>query len=245
MTDAIANRILYVEDEPDIRTIAKIALEKIGGFTVRVCGSGREALDAVSGFAPDCVILDVMMPGMDGPSTLAALRALPASANVPVIFMTAKVQSSEIAQYKALGALDVIVKPFDPLSLASTIRNILGQAAAGRVPAALLEQLRQLRQGVSQELPSRIEKIETAWRSLAGRRWDAKAAANLRALLHSMVGTAGTFGFKQTSLVARSAGSKLVALLATSGAPTHERLEEMTESIIALSRVAASEQPNR
>ena len=242
MTDAIANRILYVEDEPDIRTIAKIALEKIGGFTVRVCGSGREALDAVSGFAPDCVILDVMMPGMDGPSTLAALRALPASANVPVIFMTAKVQSSEIAQYKALGALDVIVKPFDPLSLASTIRNILGQAAAGRVPAALLEQLRQLRQGVSQELPSRIEKIETAWRSLAGGRWD-EAAANLRALLHSMVGTAGTFGFKQTSLVARSARIKLVALLATSGAPTHERRNDRVHH--RAQPGGRSEQPNR
>lgn len=245
MSDAAPNRILYVEDDPDIQTIAKIALEKIGGFTVRVCGSGREALDAVSGFAPDCVILDVMMPGMDGPSTLAALRAMPAGANVPVIFMTAKVQSSEIAQYKALGALDVIAKPFDPMSLASTIRNILGQATATRIPAALLEQLQQLRQGVGQEIPSRIEKIETAWRSLGGGRWDAEAATNLRSLLHSTVGTAGTFGYKQTSLQARSAESRLGALLATSNAPTHEQLEEMTESIIALSRAAASEQPNR
>lgn len=125
MTATVPHRILYVEDEPDIRTIARIALENIGGFSARICSSGPEALEAVTEFKPDCILLDVMMPGMDGPSVLKALRQLPECATIPVIFMTAKVQRSEVAQYRALGALDVIPKPFDPMTLASTILQIL------------------------------------------------------------------------------------------------------------------------
>lgn len=118
------NRILYVEDEADIQAVARIALEAIGGFTVKTCDSGNEALAAAPEFMPDLVLLDVMMPGMDGPSTLKALRDIPALASTPVIFMTAKVQPNEIAAYKTLGALDVIPKPFDPMTLASTIRQM-------------------------------------------------------------------------------------------------------------------------
>ncbi|MDP3796937.1 MAG: response regulator [Polaromonas sp.] len=117
-------RILYVEDEPDIRVVAKMALEAVGKFTVIPCASGQEALGVAPGAAADLLLLDVMMPGMDGPSTLKALRAMPATANTPVIFMTAKVQASEIAAYKALGALDVIPKPFDPMELSAQIQQI-------------------------------------------------------------------------------------------------------------------------
>lgn len=117
-------RILYVEDEPDIRTVAQMALEAVGGFTVIACTSGREALAAASVADVDLLLLDVMMPGMDGPSTLQALRSLPATAQTPVIFMTAKVQAAEIAQYLALGALDVIHKPFDPMTLSEQITRI-------------------------------------------------------------------------------------------------------------------------
>jgi two-component system, OmpR family, response regulator len=116
--------ILYVEDEVDIRTIAKIALEAVGGFTVHACASGKDALDAAPAAGADLILLDVMMPGLDGPSTLSALRAVPATAATPVIFMTAKVQPAEIAQYKSLGALDVIAKPFDPMRISAEIRRI-------------------------------------------------------------------------------------------------------------------------
>lgn len=118
------SKILYVEDEPDIQAIAKLALEAIGGFTVKICSSGQEALTELPVFAPDVILLDVMMPGMDGPSTLKALRELDAVKNTPVIFMTAKVQPQEVAQYKALGALDVIAKPFDPMTLSASVRGI-------------------------------------------------------------------------------------------------------------------------
>ena len=123
MTQAL-NRILYVEDEPDIRMVAQMALQAVGGFTVIACASGQEALDAAPGASADLLLLDVMMPGMDGPSTLKALRALPATANTPVIFMTAKVQAAEVAVYKGLGALEVIPKPFDPMELSAQIQRI-------------------------------------------------------------------------------------------------------------------------
>lgn len=121
------NKILYVEDEPDIQAIAKLALEAVGGFTVRICSSGQEALDSIDGFTPDLVLLDVMMPGMDGPSTLKALRDLSCCAHTPIVFMTAKVQPQEVAAYKELGALDVIAKPFDPMSLSNQVRTIWSQ----------------------------------------------------------------------------------------------------------------------
>src|SRR5919198_1269048 len=119
MTAQPLTRILMVEDELDIQAVAQLALEALGGFQVRVCGSGAEALQAAPAFGPDLILLDVMMPGMDGPSTLQALRAIPQTARTPIIFMTAKVQPQEIAQYKALGVLDVVAKPFDPLKLSA------------------------------------------------------------------------------------------------------------------------------
>lgn len=117
-------RILYAEDEPDIQAVAKLALEMVGGFKVLICNSGTETLERVSEFAPDLILLDVMMPGMDGPSTLQRLRANPATAGIPAIFLTAKVQPAEVLQYQEMGALDAIAKPFDPMTLAANVRAI-------------------------------------------------------------------------------------------------------------------------
>lgn len=117
-------KIMMVEDEPDIQSIAKLALENIGGFTVEICSSGQEALDNVCKYNPQLILLDVMMPGMDGPTTLKALRQIPEIENTPIIFMTAKVQPQEVANYKALGAVDVIPKPFDPMALSDAIKEI-------------------------------------------------------------------------------------------------------------------------
>jgi CheY-like chemotaxis protein len=117
-------RILYVEDEPDIQTVARLALETLGGFTVEICSSGNEALSRAPGFQPQLILLDVMMPAMDGPITLRMLRELPQFASTPVIFMTAKVQPGEVAGYKEIGAVDVIPKPFDPMTLSSQVQAI-------------------------------------------------------------------------------------------------------------------------
>ena len=128
-------RITYVEDEPDIRAITEFALKEIGGYTLDVCASGPEALERAPDFQPDLIILDVMMPGMDGIETFKRLRAIPKLAATPVIFMTAKAMKHEIDQYVALGAADVIAKPFDPLTLAERVRVIWQQARAERAVA--------------------------------------------------------------------------------------------------------------
>jgi two-component system, OmpR family, response regulator len=130
MNDKPLQRILLVEDDPDIQTVARMALEAVGGFRVLACSSGQEALEKLAEFPPDLVLLDVMMPGMDGPATLEALRHLPEAASIPVVFMTAKVQTQEVALYRELGAVDVIAKPFDPMSLPETVRSIWSRLRA-------------------------------------------------------------------------------------------------------------------
>lgn len=123
------SRIVYVEDDDDIREIAQLALEMVGGFEVLLCASGEQALEQAPAFAPDMILLDVMMPGMDGPTTLAALRQHAQLAHIPVAFMTAKIQPQEISAYKAMGALDVIAKPFDPMQLSEQITAIWHRSA--------------------------------------------------------------------------------------------------------------------
>ncbi|WP_172150708.1 response regulator [Pseudomonas tumuqii] len=118
------SRILHVEDDPSIQAVAKVALEAVGGFRVLSCSCGQDALDQVQGFAPDFILLDVMMPGMDGPQTLAKIAQLVDIGQIPVVFMTAKVQPAEIEHYRGLGARDVIIKPFDPMQLAAQVRQI-------------------------------------------------------------------------------------------------------------------------
>lgn len=117
-------QVLYAEDEPDIREVVQFALED-EGFELISCTSGREALQQAPNVKPDLILLDVMMPDLDGTTTLSRLRAFPHLATTPVIFMTAKVQTAEIAHYKSAGALGVIVKPFDAMGLADEIRRLL------------------------------------------------------------------------------------------------------------------------
>ena len=117
-------RILLVEDDPDIQTVTSMALGSFGGYTVRVCGSAAEAIASAAEFVPDLILLDVMMPGMDGMDTLRALREIPATATTPVIFLTARVQPADVALYKELDSLAVIRKPFEPTVLVETIHEI-------------------------------------------------------------------------------------------------------------------------
>jgi len=118
------NRILYVEDEPDIQAVATLALEHVGGFTLEVCSSGSEALSKGEAFDPQLILLDVMMPDMDGPTTMKKLREIDQLSEVPVVFMTAKVQPHEVDELKQMGAVEVIAKPFDPMTLSDQIRAI-------------------------------------------------------------------------------------------------------------------------
>ena len=124
-------KIMYVDDEPDIRTIVQFSLEDEEDFEIKICASGQEALDTVGSYQPDLVLLDVMMPGMDGPTTFQRLREQPGLAQLPVAFVTAKVQPHEVTQLKALGAVDVIAKPFDPMRLADQVRALWTKVSHG------------------------------------------------------------------------------------------------------------------
>ncbi len=120
-----ATRILHVDDEPDIREIVDLSLSLNPGFEVRACGSGAEALAAAADWSPELILLDVMMPRMDGPTTLSNLRKNPQTSDIPVVFMTARAQTREVEQFIALGAQGVISKPFDPMTLAVVVRDHL------------------------------------------------------------------------------------------------------------------------
>jgi DNA-binding response OmpR family regulator len=124
-------RILHIEDAEDIRKIVEIILVRMGKYTVLQCASGPEAEQKAAGFGPDLVLLDVMMPGQDGPETLTGLRAQDSLKDTPVVFMTAKVQSSEIDMLKSLGGFDVLAKPFDPSSLCGQIEAIWSRYQQG------------------------------------------------------------------------------------------------------------------
>ncbi len=120
----VLERILYVEDDPDIQAVAQLALEAVGGYRVHLCSSGHQALQEAAAFQPQLLLLDVMMPGLDGPATLQALRRQPALQSVPAVFMTAKAQAHETDYFLSLGAAAVITKPFDPMTLAQEVRGI-------------------------------------------------------------------------------------------------------------------------
>ena len=124
MSPAGLHRILVVDDDEDILAVIRMTLQLHGSYEVEVCLSGREAIALVPQFEPDLILLDVMMPEMDGPMTLEALRGDPRTAATPVVFMTAKTMRNETERYIELGATGVVAKPFDPRTLADQIEKI-------------------------------------------------------------------------------------------------------------------------
>jgi two-component system OmpR family response regulator len=117
-------RILYAEDDPDIQQLVSMLLELAGGFTLKICSSGLEAVNEIDAFKPQLLLFDVMMPHMSGPEALKQIRKLEAYRDTPAIFMTAKVQPDEMQGYLDLGAVRVISKPFDPMTLAKKIQEV-------------------------------------------------------------------------------------------------------------------------
>jgi CheY-like chemotaxis protein len=117
-------KVLIIDDDPDIRLIVRVSLSR-HGFSVAEATSGPAGLRAARDDRPDVIVLDVMMPEMDGPDTLRAILEDPALAGVPVVFLTAKAMRSEIERLRALGAAGVLLKPFDPLSLAAELEAVL------------------------------------------------------------------------------------------------------------------------
>jgi CheY-like chemotaxis protein len=118
--------VLIVDDEPDIREVAQVSLEMMGGWQVLTSDSGQDGLAKAKSAQPNAILLDVMLPDMDGPTTFQYLQADPLTAHIPIIFLTAKIQPADLARFTNLGVTAVIAKPFDPLTLAQQVAEALG-----------------------------------------------------------------------------------------------------------------------
>ena len=118
--------VLIVDDEDDIRDLARISLERVGGMRVLVATSGEEGVAIATSEQPDAIVLDAMMPGLDGPQTLERLKGDPATSAIPVVFLTGSLQEVERSSFIALGAIGILPKPFDPMTLAAELRRCLG-----------------------------------------------------------------------------------------------------------------------
>jgi CheY-like chemotaxis protein len=118
--------VLIVDDDDDIREVAQLSIELVAGWKVITATSGGEGISLAAGAKPDAILLDVMMPGMDGPTTLDRLRGDDETRTIPVIFLTAKARASEVERLASLAVVGVLAKPFDPVTLPGQIADLLG-----------------------------------------------------------------------------------------------------------------------
>jgi CheY-like chemotaxis protein len=126
LVSVVGHKVLIIDDEDDIREVAALSLESVAGWEVLTASSGLQGLARAAEHKPDAILLDVMMPGMDGPTTFRELRKNPATARIPVLLLTAKVQSTDQRRFADLGVEAVLFKPFDPLTLSHQIASVLG-----------------------------------------------------------------------------------------------------------------------
>ncbi len=196
-------RILFVDDDAGIRSVARLSLERVGGHTVELCDSGHEALRTAPIFAPDLIILDVTMPYMDGTDTLRELQQMPQCADIPVFFLTANTQPQEIEKYKELGVLDVIAKPFDPMTLPDIINKLLGVHRTSE-EKPVDEQLKKLQEEYAGQIPGKIQQIKIIWEELTQGEWNRESFKNMHLIAHSLSGSGKTFGFHALSEAARN-----------------------------------------
>jgi CheY-like chemotaxis protein len=189
-----ALRILHVDDEPDIREVAEMSLSLDPDFVTRSCGSGPEAVAIAAAWLPDIILLDVMMPSMDGPTTLARLRENPRMAGIPVIFMTARAQSRELDLFRSLGAIGVIPKPFDPMTLAASVRAYV------KPPET---RLGELRDGFLGRVDGDLVALAGHWSAFKQEMSDV-TLGEIRRIAHGLAGAGGIFGFDAMSDAAAS-----------------------------------------
>jgi two-component system, OmpR family, response regulator len=235
MTGMSLRKILLVEDDPDIQEVTTVLLSHTGRFDVRACGSATEAMKVAQEFDPDLILLDVMMPGLDGQGAFAAFRQMPATASTPVIFMTACVQPREINEYRELGSLGVIPKPFDPDTLADTIQGMWDRHQKARLNKARRDDLASLRRTYLADLPERLRAIEASAGSLRDNGWDPRIASDLCDLAHRLAGSAAIYGFPEVS----EAAVRIGAFGSTPPGNARPLVESATTLAVALRRAIA------
>ncbi len=226
-----ALRILHVDDEPDIREVVELSLLLDPAFAVRSCASGGDALAAVAEWPPDLILCDVMMPVMDGPATLARLRESPQTARIPVVFMTARAQTREIEHFKSLGAAGVISKPFDPMTLAASIRSHLRTAG-----------LSALRGGFVRRLRADAAALAHCRADLADAAPGSAALEQIKTFAHALAGAAGIFSFQDITRGAQELEKATAEKLGGGGALA--KVEQALDALLAaIDRVPGAEIP--
>jgi CheY-like chemotaxis protein len=221
-----ALRVLHVDDEPDIREVVEFALLLDQNLVMRSCASGEEALVVAEAWRPDIVLLDVMMPAMDGPTTLSRLHANPRTAGVPVIFMTARAQSRELDLLRSLGAVGLIPKPFDPMTLAASVRAYVEPQDA---------RLGEMRADFLQRVDGDLVALAGHWSALEDESAIPFSLAEIRSIAHGLAGAGGIFGFDELSTAAATLEEAVI--LEREGAGTVSAIG------FALERVVASAEP--
>jgi CheY-like chemotaxis protein len=200
-----ALRILHVDDEPDIREVVELSLGLDPDFTVRSCGSGREALAVAAAWRPDFILLDVMMPAMDGPETLVQLRENARSADIPVIFMTARAQARELDRFRSLGAVGVIPKPFDPMTLAASVRSYVQPER---------DPMHDLRAGFLQRVKKDAAALSEDRLMLKAGNRQPNTLERIKRIAHGLSGAGGIYGFAEISAAAADLEDAVIAELA-------------------------------
>jgi CheY-like chemotaxis protein len=188
--------VLHIDDEPDIREIVQVALSFAGDLRIYTGETGEQAATLARELRPDLVLLDVMMPGLDGPGVLKRMRAEPATRRIPVIFMTAKAMPQEIAVFRELGAIGVIAKPFEPMQLAQQVLSLWhahNQAIENDLTILATQLGKKFLQRTKGETVILRELIERAYQG------DSTVMSELRHLGHKINGTGSTFGFASVS----------------------------------------------
>ena len=229
-----------MDDDPDVQALTSLALMSLGGYNVRSCNSARQALQDAPSFRPDLILLDVMMPGTDGLGAFKALRQLDATTQTPVVFMTARTQPQEVAEYNDLGCLGVVVKPFDPVALPETLETMWGRRTERRRDAGRRE-FESLRRLYLEELPQRITAMLAATDVVATRGWDRATVESLYRDAHRLAGSAGLYGLTALGRTAGALEELLKRLVSGSTWPPASAPGELTTFVKAVARSARKE----
>jgi two-component system OmpR family response regulator len=201
-------RILHIDDDSDIREIVALSLSLDPSLVILSCADGAAALATAAESAPDLILCDVMMPGMDGPTMLARLRENPETSKIPVVFMTARAGSNELEHLMSIGAVAVFTKPFDPMLLADMVRTQLRSAKSDAVHYDFAARM----QSDATEL-ARYQKM------LGDHPVSVLLPEGFQSCVHKLSGAAGVFNFQAVSLAASDLEAAIVEGCAGRGAP--------------------------
>ncbi len=217
-------KVLLVEDDLDTQAAVRFALQELHQAHLRICSTAREGLQAAADFRADLLLLDVMLPEIDGPTVLAGLRQNDIHRDTPAIFLTSLVDPDDMRYYQSLGVAGVIAKPFDPMQLGTEILKILS-ASAAEPPPLMSDELAVLHRVFARELPVRLGRIRDALSQCRQDPVTRAECAQLWELIEDLRNAASTYGNHQISTAARRAEQRVAALVLSADRSARDLLE--------------------